>query len=104
MTFAVAELSGPECAASCPKVVVATGVIEPETPEEFLEFARRAAFADGLRAVVFINSPGGNVVASMELGFVFRKLGMAAIVAGYGQTGAAPVRSRANACPPAFTP
>ena len=87
MKFSVEELRGPECGAHCPKVVVAEGVIEEQTPEAFLEFARHAAFADGLRAVVFIDSPGGNVVASMELGTAFRKLRLSAIVANYESSG-----------------
>jgi hypothetical protein len=87
MTFFVAELAGPDCGAKCPKVVVAEGVIEEQTPDQFLDFARRAALADGLRAVVFIDSPGGNVVASMELGAAFRKLRLSAIVAGFASSG-----------------
>ena len=88
MTFSIADLAGPECGQQCPKVVVAQGVIEAETPEEFLNFARTAALAKGLRAVVFIDSPGGNVVGSMELGAAFRQLRLAAIVAGYASSGA----------------
>jgi hypothetical protein len=87
MTFAIAELGGPECGAKCPKVVVAEGVIEEQTADQFLEFAHRAALADGLRAVVLIDSPGGNVVASMELGAAFRQLRLSAIVAGFAQSG-----------------
>ena len=87
MTFTIADLAGPECGAQCPKVVVAQGVIEAETPENFLNFARTAALANGLRAVVFIDSPGGNVVGSMELGAAFRQMRLAAIVAGYANSG-----------------
>ena len=87
MRFRVARLDSPSCAAKCPDVVVADGVIEPETPGAFLDFARMAALSPGLRGVILINSPGGNVVASMELGESFRRLGMAAIVAGYMSTG-----------------
>jgi hypothetical protein len=83
MTFRIADLAGPECGAQCPKVVVAEGVIEAETPEAFLSFAKTAVLDKGLRAVVFIDSPGGNVVGSMELGAAFRQLRLAAIVAGY---------------------
>jgi hypothetical protein len=66
---------------------VAEGVIEAETPEDFLNFARTASLNGGLRAVVFIDSPGGNVVGSMELGAAFRQLRLAAIVAGYAYNG-----------------
>ena len=46
------------------------------------------AYAE-LKSVMLINSPGGNVVASMEFGAKLRQLGMAAIVAGYGYDGIA---------------
>ena len=87
MTFSIADLVEPECGSRCPKVVVAQGVIEAETPNDFLRFARAAALANGLRAVVFIDSPGGNVVGSMELGVAFRRLRLAAVVAGYANSG-----------------
>ena len=87
MTFSIADLAGPGCGERCLKVIVAEGVIEAETPEDFLKFARGAALAKGLRAVVFIDSPGGNVVGSMELGAAFRQLRLAAVVAGYANIG-----------------
>jgi hypothetical protein len=87
MTFRIADLSGPQCGMQCPKVVVAEGVIEAETPEAFLSFARSASLANDLRAVVFIDSPGGNVVGSMELGAAFRQMRLAAVVAGYAYSG-----------------
>jgi hypothetical protein len=87
MRFRVARLADPVCGAKCPEVLVADGVIEPDTPVAFVDFAREAVAAPGLRGVVLINSPGGNVLASMELGAAFRKLRLAAIVAGYGSSG-----------------
>jgi hypothetical protein len=59
-------------------------VIEKETPEAFLDFLRSAAGSPKLRRVVFFNSPGGNVVASMELGQLLRKLGAAGAVGRFG--------------------
>jgi hypothetical protein len=87
MQFRVAPLQSAECGASCPNVVIADGVIEPDTPDAFVDFARQAARASNLKSVMLINSPGGNVVASMEFGVKLRQLGMAAIVAGYGYDG-----------------
>ncbi len=88
MKFRVARLDAPSCGAQCPAVVIAEGVIEAETPSAFVEFARTSAVPLGVRSVVFINSPGGNVLASMELGTAFRRLHVAAIVAGYATSGA----------------
>jgi len=83
MTFRVVSLEAPGCGAQCPQVVVADGVIEQTTPQAFVDFARQASLSERLRSVVFLNSPGGNVMASMELGYAFRRLRAAAIVAGY---------------------
>jgi hypothetical protein len=87
MRFHVAPLQSRDCGHRCPNVVIADGVIEPDTPDEFLNFAREAARAPNLKSVMLINSPGGNVVASMEFGAKLRQLGMAAIVASYGSDG-----------------
>ncbi len=87
MTFRAVSLESPGCASKCPEVIVAEGVIEEETPQAFLDFAREASLSQRLRSVIFINSPGGNVVASMELGAEFRRLRSAAIVAGFASEG-----------------
>ncbi len=94
MQFHVEPLQSADCGYKCPNVVVADGVIEPDTPEVFVDFAREAARSPNLKSVMLINSPGGNVVASMEFGARLRELGMAAIVAGYGIDG-----SKAGATP-----
>ena len=62
-------------------VIAATGEITDETPRQFLEFVQENVNQARLHAVVFLNSPGGKVAASMELGREFRRLGAAAIVA-----------------------
>jgi hypothetical protein len=105
MKFRVARMSSASCGAKCPQVVVAEGVIEEGTPLEFIDFMRTAAYASGLRSVVFLDSPGGNVVASMELGMAFRQLHVAAVIAGFGNDGAesGPVAGEcASACVYAF--
>jgi hypothetical protein len=87
MHFQVAPLQTQDCGYRCPNVVIADGVIEPDTPQQFIDFARSAARQNNLKSVMLINSPGGNVVASMEFGTKLRQLGMAAIVASYGSDG-----------------
>ena len=87
MTFRAVSLDSPGCGSRCPEVVVAEGVIENDTAQAFIDFARQASLSSRLRSVIFIDSPGGNVVASMELGAAFRKLGSAVIVAGYATQG-----------------
>ncbi len=80
MTFSLASLGG-ACGARCPQAIVADGEISDSTPDEFLSFVRSHARSGDVRSIVLLNSPGGKVVASMELGRVFRKVGAATIVA-----------------------
>jgi hypothetical protein len=86
MTFRLLPLEdSSRCRTQCAQAIVADGEITNSTPQEFLSFV--ASNVQGnVRSVVFLNSPGGRVVASMELGQLFRKLGVAAIVAQAGQT------------------
>jgi len=63
------------------------GQITNSTPGEFLEFLRENVVNNDLRTVVFLNSQGGYVVASMELGQMFRRIGAATVVARLGSSG-----------------
>ena len=89
MTFRSVNFASDNCVADCPQVIVADGVIEADTPQAFLDFAKQASQSKRLRSVIFINSPGGNVVASMEMGTEFRRL-RAAVVVGATQRVAPP--------------
>jgi len=82
MSFNVVSLDAPECGDKCPEVIVADGVIEESTPQAFVDFLVSASQTGRLNAVIYLNSPGGNVVASMELGKDFRKVRAVAIVSG----------------------
>jgi hypothetical protein len=84
MSFRLAKLEGRSCGGRCPRVIVADGIIEEDTPETFVDFLKSVADAPTLRDVVVLNSPGGRVVASMRLGSALRKLRAAVIVARFG--------------------
>lgn len=71
-------------------MIVAEGDITPNTPERFLEFVQRQSRDPNMRGVVLINSPGGRVGASMQLGKYFRQAGVAVIVGRVGARGIAP--------------
>jgi hypothetical protein len=71
---------GAGCGFHCPRVIVAQGQITNSTPDEFLEFLRENGGNRDLRTVVLLNSQGGYVVASMELGQMFRRIGAATVV------------------------
>ncbi|HLW92063.1 MAG TPA: hypothetical protein VKS78_12305 [Roseiarcus sp.] len=81
MRFRLAKVVERGCRAECPQIIVAEGVIEQDTPQAFIDFVKSAAEQPGARGVVLLNSPGGRVVASMELGAALRKMRAAVIVA-----------------------
>ena len=81
MSFRVVSVNSGGCGANCPQVIAAQGEIGPETPDAFVAFVRENARGGNLHGIVLLDSPGGKVVASMELGQAIRKLGMAVIVA-----------------------
>lgn len=81
MNFRVVGLSAGKCGARCPQVIAAQGEIGEGTPDAFLNFVRENVGGGNLHGIVLLDSPGGKVVASMELGQAIRRLGMAVIVA-----------------------
>lgn len=82
MTFSLVPMNDPAtCGKKCVQVISAEGEIGPSTPDRFVDFVRRNIRDKSVRSVVFIHSPGGRVVASMELGMALRKLGAATVVA-----------------------
>lgn len=81
MSFRLAAVGNPmRCGSRCPAVITAEGEITDRTPYEFLNFVKNNIGRGTLHAVIFLDSPGGKVVAAMELGRIWRRLGVAAIV------------------------
>jgi hypothetical protein len=89
MTFRVRPLANGGCGDRCPHVIVADGVIESDTPQAFVNFLKSGADDKKLRRVVFINSRGGNVVASIMFGHILRKLRVASVIGRFGSDGEA---------------
>ncbi|MCI4678457.1 hypothetical protein K9U39_04325 [Rhodoblastus acidophilus] len=81
MDFHLQSVSDGACRAHCPRVIVAQGQIANSTPDDFLAFLRENIRNRDLRTVVLLNSQGGYVMASMELGRMFRRIGAATVVA-----------------------
>ena len=80
MSFHAVRLGSPRvCGDTCPAAIEAVGQITPDTPDRFLAFLRGQG-GDGPNIVV-LDSPGGGVLASMELGITLRQVGATAIVA-----------------------
>ncbi len=69
------------CGRTCAQVIGADGEIRDDTPGKFLEFVAANLEDSRVRSIVFLNSPGGGVDASMRLGRMFRKTGVLAVVA-----------------------
>jgi len=70
MTFSLATNKGNMHTSSW---IVATGVILPDTPEQFRNFLDREGGAGGQ---IVLHSPGGNLAAGLELGRVIRSWGL----------------------------
>lgn len=81
MSFHLATIANANCGDHCPRVVVAEGEIVENTADAFVSFLRNQGRETELRSIVLLDSPGGRVVASMQLGQALRRLGMAVIVA-----------------------
>lgn len=82
MSFSTVAYSNDRtCVSDCLRVMQATGQITKNTPQAFLEFARREIARPGLINVLLIHSPGGSVNGSMAFGRALRKLGTIVIVA-----------------------
>ncbi len=82
MNFELVPFGDPaKCGDNCPLVVSATGDIGAQTPRDFYKFVIDNVNNPRVRSVVFIHSPGGGVEASMDLGRMFRKTGVLAVVA-----------------------
>ena len=88
MSFRVAPLEMGQCDARCRRVIIADGIIERDTPLAFVDFLRAEGSDANLRHIVYLNSRGGDVVASMDFGRILRELRMAAIVGRFEGDGA----------------
>ena len=90
MSFHAIRLSNAAvCGDVCPAAIEAVGQITPNTPARFLAFLQSQGRS--ARRTVFLESPGGNVLASMELGMLLRQAGATAVIAriyGDGEGGA----------------
>ncbi len=94
MTFKLAQIdTSARCGNSCPLVVQAEGSIGKETATEFVEFLKAQPRTNQLKAIVFMNSPGGVLEGAMKLGFVFRQLKLTVAIAEAGRAGEGTVTS-----------
>ena len=69
------------------QVISARGQITDATPDRFIEFLDENPGVRAGRPVVFLDSPGGRVLASTEFGKVLRQVGAAVVVARVGAEG-----------------
>lgn len=87
MEFSTVSLDGDCSATMCRRAVVAEGEITREAPAEFARFLQYQFRTPGLHAIVFLNSPGGNVESALQLGSLLHSAGAAVVI---GRPTAAP--------------
>ncbi|HRE21375.1 MAG TPA: hypothetical protein PKW21_10130 [Rhabdaerophilum sp.] len=80
MEFSTVALEGACTSSQCPRAVVAEGEINREAPTDFARFLRHQLQTPGLHAIVFLNSPGGNVESALQLGALLHNAGAAVVV------------------------
>ncbi|MGL5448234.1 MAG: hypothetical protein ACRDBL_13085 [Rhabdaerophilum sp.] len=80
MEFASVPLEQECSSAKCPRAMIAEGEISDETPAKFTRFLRQEMQVPGLHALIFLNSPGGNVESALRLGALLHQAGASAVV------------------------
>ncbi len=86
MSFRAVRLSSSQvCGDTCPAAIEAYGQITSNTPGRFLAFLQSQG---NVQKVVFLESPGGSVLASMAFGTLLRQLGATVVVARVDEDGA----------------
>ncbi len=67
--------------------ILAEGTITSETPKQFYQFSKKLLDSDNERpSFVFFNSPGGNLIAGLEMGKMIRRFGLNSLVGGQYKT------------------
>ncbi|KAF0231103.1 MAG: periplasmic protein-like [Beijerinckiaceae bacterium] len=80
MEFSIFPLEARCDERECRRVVVAEGEIGSDAPAQFARFLRQELQVPGLHAMVFLNSPGGNVESALQLGALLHDAGAAVVV------------------------
>ncbi len=80
MEFATIPVGARCDATACPRALIAEGEITADAPARFARFLRQELQTPGLHAVVFLNSPGGNVESSLKLGAMIHDAGAAVVI------------------------
>ena len=70
-----------KCGDKCLQIIAAEGEIVETTPAAFVGFVKQHLADQRVRSVILFNSPGGQVAASLKLGYILRKIGAATVVA-----------------------
>jgi hypothetical protein len=80
MEFASVPLEKECSSRHCPRAMIAEGEISDDSPAKFTRFLRQEMQVPGLHALIFINSPGGNVESALKLGALLHEAGASAVV------------------------
>lgn len=80
MEFASVPLEKDCSSTHCPRAMIAEGEISDDSPAKFTRFLRQEMQVPGLHALIFLNSPGGNVESALKLGALLHEAGASAVV------------------------
>ena len=97
MEFATVPISGACERAHCPRAMIAAGEITAESPARFRSFVQEEMRVPGLHALLFIDSPGGNVESALKLGGLLHEAGASVVVGRPLTASARKVRGKARA-------
>lgn len=81
LDFKIVTLQASKCGDTCPQVITAEGDIDEAASDRFIAFIRANVRDKRVRNVVFLHSPGGQVVSALKLGLNLRRFGTAVVVA-----------------------
>jgi hypothetical protein len=87
MTFTIVRSTEKGCELHCPEWLMADGQIMRGSPLEFRKILDRL---EGRKLPVVLRSPGGNMIAALEIGYMLRRAGLPATVGRTMYKGCAP--------------
>lgn len=91
MKIVIVRSSETGCEPSCPEWVMAEGRIDKETPALLASvYAKAAERGAGARLPLVLRSPGGNILAALQMGYFVRARGIDVAVGTTGYEGCSP--------------
>ncbi len=90
MKIVIVRSSEKGCEPTCPEWIMAEGRIEKETPGLLLQAYAKAKARGSVKLPLIIRSPGGNILAALQMGYFVRAQGIDVAVGTTGYEGCSP--------------